>query len=402
MNFRPYDPTEFVKKRADETPEAYQNRLDSLHSFELRVKFFENLASHTGLSFTQFSGREQTLITLAISQLSEKERGQVVEQAKVFGAPLVRSFMASELGDHYGKRILEIGQMLPENQARQVYEDFSASIEAASAFSRNLGKDLEPAMRDQFYLGVLRHGTEIIAALHAKATNPNQPVQAMYYGGKILEINDVSEAIEALQHYRSLVEMTADFLSDPEKRSNYQFTHLYENDQSESHSSHYLVRHLATANESHFIFQSRSFGTHQPNQEMEFDGEARINFLHIPEPANLRSVSDQIADPERSGALSLRLDREGKTRHGAIITGNDPTSPEGVLSLEIGSIDPRSTDPNAKLGRIISIGNAIVAGIEHPGQVPSFYHNRDALDTSLSNNQTFANWVQSLRQRTKH
>jgi hypothetical protein len=172
----------------------------------------------------------------------------------------------------------------------------------------------------------------------------------------------------------------------PHSPSDYQFSCIDQELDTVPATYHFSVDQQSTGRRSYFSIQLRAYGAPigQHNSDREFDGEARINCLFSDIP-----FSSHIADPARQHALSIRLDREGKERLSETIVSNDPTRPDGEVSLDIGGlIDPRDQSDATNLSRVIAIGNFLQTG--GPAQ---YYHNRDSFSRAFGTADCFADIV---------
>lgn len=280
---------------------------------------------------------------------------------------------------------------------------------------------------DQFQEGLIRRLKDIINTAYQLATKDK--AEASFYGRQI-ETQDPKEPIEALRNIRRMVEVISKFLSGKDAEQElFKFLQPVLDESVVAHTpegvSHekglwtcyrFQVDSIPGVNQSpsQLMVQLRKYGapvrtqagevTSLHNSKIEFDGEARINFVWIPDPKDPAGVYLNTSTPERVRAISFRLDREGKVRDkdgNLVKEKNDPTRSQGELSLEIGAV-PLAEDPtlndNTVIGKSIAIGQyyATQHDAREHGQRPQYYHNRASFSPEFGRADFFATLVEKM------
>jgi len=346
----------------------------------------EALENHIGVSLTQLSLREQLSLLSFLTKANQDTFDRLCRITKgSWMAPgFLKAFIALESDETYGESLLSIAEAYP-GKAAIIYElgNDIQKIESSAAILAQLFEKVDTQFATEIKQSVIKRVTEILAVIENGAKGNDTVIEL--YDGSQLEIT-AADAIAGLDVIGDIQRALQSLLFAIEIK---QFRLVQNNGGLTTYISDRSVE--PTPITIQLRSQAASLGQHQATRE--YDGEARINFL-IGLDSD-QDIPDNISDPLRQSALSIRLDREGYiyNAQGEII-GNDPTQAQGAVSLDIGSIYGEPGNINVRVAKFIAAGNVLMA--QKRGQRPSLNHMREVFDSRYGQSQEFANIVRGL------
>ena len=353
-----------------------------------------------GFELHELELHEQGAFLAVLSKQRADEIERLRSFAQTFGAEGARTFLVARYGKNYGEVLTKLGERDSELMGQYV-PAFNAVHRHAFEIQRSLreGQDLQgvlrehPELRDlgpQLYEGVLRRAKDTLLVLE-RLVDDGEQVTVPYYGDATVSVSDMQEVMQALAVYGQalgsveqlvLSEADSDIRPCGVERAGEVTTFHFVREPADQHPFPYVSLQVRE--------RGAPLGSH--DSQREFDGEARINILMHRSP-----IATSLSEPSRQEAVSLRLDREGKVRHGGAIVENDPTRQDGALSLEIGTTfgDDQSLPGNV-VGRVMAAGNYL--GLQRSGgnSEAQYYHNRESFRPALGDAHTFAALVRAV------
>ncbi|MBU4331898.1 hypothetical protein KKD20_02115 [Patescibacteria group bacterium] len=401
-NIKKYEKEEIYNKRADESNEEFKQRVGEYESFENIINVSKHISDKTGINLADFSFKEQQLIATAASKMNFREDDRFIKFINTFGEYGLKSFIAMEYGDGNAKKIIEIGDNLPPIEANKFFDiygriyDRTANLASEiknSKYIKESGLDEETKQKlyDNFPEALLRRATDMLHTAHLIATN--KQAKAEFYGGKQLEVKDIKEVYEAFDTYKEFLDKLESLFTDS---GDYKYE--FNNNEELPNYSVYnfeVIRQKDKAR-SYFALHLRDIGTNKHYTDIEFDGEARINFLFSNEP-----IPKELSSQARKEAITFRIDREGLEfdKTGDNVISKDNTKPDGKLSIDFGSVFEDSGRANQILGRVVSIGN--YCANQEQRKCPEFYHNKESFYKELGQADVFKEIVNTLKKYIK-
>lgn len=290
---------------------------------------------------------------------------------------LFQGFLAIEFGDELGDSVLDIAENCPSEITGKLMREVSVfrhiSPQIGELFSAG-----EKRFAGQVEQALVKRVSEVLAV--AAAIAKGVPAEATLYNGQVVTEESIENVFVQLRLLNSALTASVGSL------------HLM---QPTAHASHDGVENY-WYNGGKVLLQLRPEGNKDFDKDYQFDGEARINLLYNPD----EPIAEKVGERSRQQALSIRLDREGITRNadGEMI-GNDPELEKGAISLDIGSIFGDEDNLNVSIGRVLAIGNAIIA--KKRGERPNFSHVRETFDAEYGVDNRFARIVRSVKNRLR-
>ena len=418
-NVRDFSPKEYVSsKQEDETDEEFETRVNfAVETLSFLPQFLRDLNSR-GVSFQGRSVKDQVVFAeAALLFREEKEKyDRFLQFVKKFQNSSPDIFRSLVYGREYSERLLDISEKIPKREMESVLENYSSVLENAKLFSRGFFKNGE--ISEDFILdaeeSVARRAKDIINVL--SETSDGKTVRATAFEKREIESADPYESTEALETFsRSLLLINSLIAKDQEKRPVYEGTAAHsvkyqENDETKEgevfNVHHFLAYDKKTGKRVHIAVQTRKFGIvgSEREPELEFDGEARLNFLvdYGYRKGDIHSI-EKIDSEERSHAFSFRIDRESiDWNHDfSAIEQNDAGREEGELSLDVGSLSfgadgkPNESSVSDRVGRIVALGNALSNREDEreKGERLELYHNRRSFSREFGKAENFAKIV---------
>ena len=124
-----------MPRYATETPEEYANRVADLNDVEFVTEKFRSIMSKAEVSLLNLTWAEQ--LAIANYSLEGNKEERLVNFAAKYGIEGLRAFLAVESDQAAGRRILEIGEKLPE-QASMIFSKISSLNNLANYEANNL------------------------------------------------------------------------------------------------------------------------------------------------------------------------------------------------------------------------------------------------------------------------
>ncbi len=387
-----YDPTGFIYRRSDESPDAYADRISDLHDVDRVFNDSRDFFREVNIGIHTLSWHEQLVLSRSIANPEDRER--ISSLAQRFGIDGLRSLLILDYDPLLVGSVFAIADRLDPEIAQDIFSQYHAVYQqsrAIATLAKNsdfiVASENDPSNHRRFVEEIsealIRRAkdTLVTAATVARAGSAT----ATSFSGARLACTDITDIPRALTTYEHALEIMTHFIHTYPS-SDYDFSLIKKEHNTVPVTYHFSVDQQSTGRRSYFSIQLRTYGAPigQHTSSIEFDGEARINCLFSDVP-----FSSHISDPARQRALSIRLDREGKERLHNNIISNDPTRPDGEVSLDIGGlIDPHDPSDATNLSRVIAIGNSLQTGTSS-----QHYHNRDSFSRAFGTADYFAGIV---------
>ena len=117
-----YKVSDYLLRHVEETPEDYANRLASLNDINFVTDKFRSITAKAEIPLRNLTWAEQ--LAIANYSLEGNKEEKLVSFASKYGVEGLRAFLAVESDRSAGRRILEIGEKLPE-QAAKIFSKIS-------------------------------------------------------------------------------------------------------------------------------------------------------------------------------------------------------------------------------------------------------------------------------------
>lgn len=296
----------------------------------------------------------------------------------------LESFLALRTGDEFAESLLTIGEKLRPKEINGILYSLERIYKSGVEFKNFFGQ-IEPELGRGVYLALVKRTTELLLVIQEVIQKGKAETQ-LYNGEKIAatDIKSVCQALTSLEYsITTIAEALRQSAEAPRSTEA----------PSQTHETVHAIRFETPKVLLQVREQGAKIGAHDATRE--FDGEARINFL-----VNIKTdepIPEELSQPLRQQALSIRLDREGTVwipGASVAIPESDPTRQQGSLSLDIGSIYGEPDNPNVEIGRLLAIGNALIA--EKRGEKANFNHVREVFDPKFGDAEVFADVVRKL------
>ena len=280
--------------------------------------------------------------------------------------------------------MLTIGEKLRPKEINGILYSLERIYKSGVEFKNFFGQ-IEPELGRGVYLALVKRTTELLLVIQEVIQKGKAETQ-LYNGEKIAatDIKSVCQALTSLEYsITTIAEALRQSAEAPRSTEA----------PSQTHETVHAIRFETPKVLLQVREQGAKIGAHDATRE--FDGEARINFL-----VNIKTdepIPEELSQPLRQQALSIRLDREGTVwipGASVAIPESDPTRQQGSLSLDIGSIYGEPDNPNVEIGRLLAIGNALIA--EKRGEKANFNHVREVFDPKFGDAEVFADVVRKL------
>lgn len=367
-------------------------------------RFFQD----TGVAFNNFSFLEQGKFLQFVEQADEIKKQKTYDFVKKYGEDGFRAFLSLEYGQEYGEVLMSLdnSKFITEDEVKMILKEYNILNDRAMEIAKTMKKSelfeevglseegLADAFAEQFSEAILRRAKDALNTAQAIAQSGR--AEARFYSRLDIECDSPKEVIEALQIYSNTLEKIECLMKPADKTNRFEIK-LSESDLRQIPEIYsFTVLDKATKQLSYLTIQLREEGAHQYNQEMEFNGEARINILTHHEP-----IGKTLSEPSRQQALSARFDLEGIVRLNGEIIANDPAKGR-EMSWEVGLAEnKKSSLPGDVIGRVIGIGNALGEKRKQKDtkEYPQYYHNRESFVEELGKPEVFAKIVRFIRRQ---
>jgi len=392
------------RAKEDETPEERKEREKYLQEFKENYFGFydDKFFKQTGIRFNNLDFKEQGWFLLCYKNADEAKREKLINFARTFGEQGLVSFLSLEYNDNNGDKILEINEKLDRKNVEKIFARYiriqanAQKLEETMKTSeflnnREMAEDIKRKLRENVYDAIMSRATDILSTAHVIAQLGE--AKANFYTGRKISVTKIDEVVEAMDVYENFLEKMKGFFAE---EGRYQFRHAGSVDQGELSIHDFMVDNKETGARSYASISLRGHGTNEHLNDLEYDGEARINFLFNNEP-----ISPNIQNKSRKEATTFRLDRECLTfdESGQNVVSKDNTRQDGRLSFDFGSIYEDSGRENSVLGRVMSVGNYYVA--QEKKKKPEYYHNKESFYYDLGKADIFKQITDTMEEFIK-
>jgi len=360
-----YNPHKFYQRRADETDNEYQERINSVEGFAGLLK----LENETGINLNELSLEEQN----RIGTVARKNREKILALSKKFGRDGLRAVaLAAEYGEEKGEEIFAMVNNLEEDQAEEVFAELAKFLQRTEIipnivteqnFETLKNKDKEK-LAWQLREALLRRSKDILLAINESTQNPEIDSKKIITAFKGLNL--MSDCLEALFAKKGGFSVSS---KGRHLERDYQYHgFLVRDTEGHDYKLNVTTRPRSTKSAEARINFALRFDTENPNPEM------KDNFNQtITQKGKTRTLSEL--------RLGFDLDNYYVTSNG-----------QPLLSLDLGrekrelgrKLEGRSGDP---------LGNALAMVSE------SGAHNIDSFELDFSREDFFAEAAEKLQKR---
>lgn len=156
-----YKITDFVKQKNGEMAGNYAERVSRLSDVAFVTEKLQGFFRKAEIGLHRFPWRDQLLIADIVSV--EKDETRLQNFAKKYGVSGLKTFLSLEFGRDIGKKILELGEILPEEQARLLFEKYAEVVSALSDLEGLIPeKERTPELVKEAEENLLRRARKII------------------------------------------------------------------------------------------------------------------------------------------------------------------------------------------------------------------------------------------------
>jgi hypothetical protein len=321
------------------------------------------------------------------------------------------AFLATQYGEDYGPVILNIAES-SDTRKYELLESYSKLNSVAKKVGDTLAEEryigvldnVSPHVRDgmprQISEAIMRRGKDMLNT--AQEVLRDGKTSSPFYDDMEISVDSMNDVVDAMNHVASALEGIEALLNFERGNQEVQLAPI-----GREHTRDIVTYQFKMNNknkETYMSLQMRKFGAKEGEHDelREFDGEARINFLFSDKP--IGTVIDT-EHPDysvgRDTALSIRLDREGKTRENGVVVENDSTRMDGEMSIDMGGVMYEDTSlPCSKVGRVIACGNHLgeIRKKEYRKEYPEYYHNRESFVKEFGRADVFAGIVDKIQE----
>ena len=124
-----YSVTNFLQPRPGEGHANYYKRLRPLDDPEFVLGKVTSFFKNAGVGFHNLPWSEQ-LVLARVLLLEDLDKKQLAEHAKKFGLAGIRTFLSLEKDEAIGNKILEIGEKLPPEVSKEIFNKYAEIIDA--------------------------------------------------------------------------------------------------------------------------------------------------------------------------------------------------------------------------------------------------------------------------------
>jgi hypothetical protein len=319
VHLRPFWIPDIIYPRADETPGEYGHRTHLYYDLKFILRVNREFFASIGGSKYELPWAEQLLLTKLLVE-KEHKLDELKVFSKTFGEQGLRALLNCEYDPGLVDELLELGKK-NESEARDIFTAYAKLRTTAQDLTKLLIKsdiisslpvESKQARKlpEEFQEAILRRAKDMLMV--AGGLTRKRQVSMPYYGIKDIKAQNLSEITTALTEYGSTLELLSGILQGSESGSA-PLTFLEKSAAGTIPETYSFVTQDALGKTKYVSFQLRENGApiDQKNPDVEYDTEARINFLVSDVP-----FTDKLSDPARQQATSFRLDREGKERNG--------------------------------------------------------------------------------------
>ena len=389
-----FNQSDIYDQKADESDIDYEQRIAGYNSLEEVMLNSDIIQKETGLNIVDLNYKEQQLVSRVFDGTDTEAQHKIMSFLKTYGLDGLKTFISEEHLESSGFKLVEIADKMKPLEAHRLLQSYRRIIDRAEKIKQSLESQEvkqyfdNQSLNKQISLAlpeaVNRRVTEIINTAYAVVTEGEASTK--FYNDKIIEIDNVADIIEALE---ILEKSFAQIHSLFDEERGYEFK-LKSTEQKDGIFMHnFKVKNKQDKAGSYFALHIRPQATREFDSDLQYDGEARINFLSSNE-----EFTNSISNEARKEAITIRLDREGLVvdAEGKIIE-NNPLKKQGRLSLDMGSVFADSGRENNLVAKSIAIGNALKGNSSNP----DFNHNRDSFYKERGESDNFAEIARALQ-----
>lgn len=352
------------------------------YTFMMSLPIRAKVEREFGIELAQYDFEVQRYFLAFLEERSVEEVEQLKKFVKAHGRSGLESFLALEHGAEFGPMLVELTDRLPDAEQHELLRLLGDAVRAVREFGQTLTEVTEDAaFWTKVQQSLLRRITELIAVMDAlsKGEQPSTNI----YGKLEVKVGSTEEVLTGMLELVDYLEGITEQLKNGswEKIGQKQGTVAY---------------WAGPTWGKGLMVQLRSEPV--PNSDKstwEFDGEARINFL-VDSQSN-GPFSPTVESAARQRAFSIRIDREGIVRDGnGAFVAQDPTIPNGSVSVDIGSVFGAEGSPNQRIAGLLALGNSLIS--RRRGVEPKHYHAREHFSEQDGTIEEFARHVRSLQE----
>ncbi len=329
----------------------------------------KNFKDKTNLSLNEFSLPEQYRFFNYTKEITNKEAERFNSFLKKFGRDSFRTFLSVEHGGkEMGDTILELGEKLPEDEAKQIFEGYSRLIDSSEKIEQTLvhafSRDDEMLQSVPFQIrdALLLRAKDVLVGAHKIVASPEESK---------LDHRDVLDALAGITRM-------LDILSDVGQKENFNFA---PNKTTEKN----LFKYRVEDKENH-AYNLKIF----IRPEAEQNAQARINFelsfdTDKPDERLQRAFKNEVISHTQNKTMSGSVLRIGIDR--------EEYGGEENISLDLG----RSEREDAELSRTGDVLGNLLAYTSTEG-----HHTTSPFDKKLATKENFARIANQLLEYLKY
>ncbi len=397
----PWRATKDNPQKSNESPEEYAEKIKQISDWGFIKQVSGDFSEECQIGIHNLSWREQQWLASAAYELGN-DYPKLLEFGKKYGIDGLKTFLSCEHGIRNAHKILNIGETFAKEAAEKIFKKYAGIQKHAEEMQAEMRKsefldkeimesEVEENIKKNIYDAFMSRATDILSAAHEIAENGG--AQAEFYNGQKIEVSNIDEVIKSLEIYEGYLGKIKEFFTESGKHN---FNYINSAEQNGLQIYNFTINDSLSGEERYLSLTLRKEGTNEHLENLEYDGEARVNFLFSDE-----YISPHINDKSRREATTFRLDREclefDKT--GEKVVGKDNTRKDGRLSLDFGSIYKDSGEENNILGRVISVGNFYTA--QEKKKKPEYYHNKESFYYELGQADIFKKIVRAVEKFIK-
>ena len=171
-----YSATNFINRRADDTPESYAKRLENISDIDFVMQTCRGIFSDAGIGIHNLLWKEQLLLTAAV--LEEPNRERLVNFAKRFGLDGLKALTASEYNIGHVQKVLAWAERQP-GYAQRVFEQYAKVGQSVRALAEHVKLPETPDIHAEiaarfpveFEEAVMRRNQDLLMAADVIAEN---------------------------------------------------------------------------------------------------------------------------------------------------------------------------------------------------------------------------------------
>ncbi len=158
----------FVNNMTEKSPQNIDSDTLMENKNEQKNKeqfFYQEVKDYFGIDLTEFDLRVQMWFMNFVKDGDNKKFARVKDFIEKYGQNSLVTFVAMEYGDSNGERILSIGENLPYDEARELFDRFGEVVEVAGKVEERIKNILQAVKNSDFF------GAKILESLLRQAEN---------------------------------------------------------------------------------------------------------------------------------------------------------------------------------------------------------------------------------------